>query len=75
MGHQITLTLSDSVYETLRDRAQAQKKSIQQMAIETLQAATLSEDTERPALIDKSDEELWRIAKSQLPRSLESVWA
>ena len=54
MGHQITLTLSDSVYETLCDWAKARKKSVKQVPAETLQAATLSEkpvtlseDTER----------------------------
>ena len=58
MGHQITLTLSDSIYRTLCDWAKARKKSVTQLALETLQAATLSEDVERPALINKSDEEL-----------------
>jgi hypothetical protein len=52
MGHQITLTLSDSLDKTLCDWAKARKKSVKQIAIETLQAATLSEDAERPALID-----------------------
>ena len=74
MGHQITLTLSDSVYETLRAWAQAQKKSIKQIAIETLQAATLAEDAKQLALINKSDEELWRIAESQLPPSQLRQW-
>ena len=67
MGHRITLTLSDSMYKTLCDWAKAQNKSVKQIAAETLQAATLSEDAERHALIHKSDEELWRIAESQLP--------
>ena len=43
MGHQITLTLSDSAYETLCDWAKTRKKSVKQVAAETLQAATLSE--------------------------------
>jgi hypothetical protein len=74
MGHQITLTLPDSVYETLCDWAQTQKKSVRQVAAETLQAATqsdkvgaLSIDTEWHTLAGKSDEELWHIAESQLP--------
>lgn len=74
MGHQITLTLSDSLYKTLCDWAKARKKSVKQIAIETLQAATLSEDAERLALPDKSDEELWRIAESQLPPSQLRQW-
>jgi len=81
MGHQITLTLSDSLYTTLCDWAKAQKKSVKQIALETLQAAMLAEDTSRPALIDKSDEELWksdeelwRIAESQLPPSQLRQW-
>jgi predicted HicB family RNase H-like nuclease len=49
MGHQITLTLSDSVYEALRYQAQAQKKSVKQVAEETLRAATLPEKSlQRP---------------------------
>src|SRR5215813_1366267 len=74
MGHQITLTLSDSVYEILRAWAQAQKKSIKQIALETHQAATLAEDAKQLALINKSDEELWRIAKRQLPPSQLRQW-
>ena len=50
MRHQITLILSDSVYEALRYQAQAQKKSVKQVAEETLQAATLSEKTLQPPL-------------------------
>ena len=81
MGHQITLTLSDGVYETLCDWAKARKKSVQQVAEETLQAATLpekpmtlSEDTARHTLTDKNDEELWRIAESQLPPAQMRQW-
>lgn len=74
MGHQITLTLSDSVYETLCDWAKARKKSVQQVATEALQTATLSADTERPTFIRKSDEELWRIAESQLPPAQMRQW-
>jgi len=81
MGHQITLTLSDSVYETLCDWAKARKKSVQQVAEETLQAATLSEKPvtlsegpERHTLTSKHDEELWRIAESQLPPAQMRQW-
>ena len=81
MGHQITLTLSDSVYETLCDWAKVQKKSVEQVAAETLRAATLStkpvalyEDTERHTFTSKSDEELWRIAESQLPPAQMRQW-
>jgi len=47
MGHQITLTLSNRVYEALRYQAQAQKKSVKQVAEETLRAATLLEKSLR----------------------------
>ena len=81
MGHQITLTLPDNVYATLCDWAKAQKKSVKQVAAETLQAATqsdqgaaLSLDTERHTLAGKSDEELWHIAESQLPPAQMRRW-
>jgi uncharacterized protein YjcR len=81
MGHQITLTLSDSVYEALRYQAQAQKKSVQQIAEETLRAAMLPEKTlqlpleaELQALAEKSDAELWHIAASQLPLAKMRRW-
>jgi hypothetical protein len=81
MGHQITLTLSDSVYEALRYQAQAQKKSVKQVAEETLQAATLPEkslqlplETELQALAEKSDAELGHIAASQLPPAKMCRW-
>ena len=81
MGHQITLTLSDSVSETLCDWAKARKKSVKQVAAETLQAATLSEkpvtlseDTARHTLTSKNDEELWRLAESQLPPAQMRQW-
>ena len=81
MGHQITLTLSDSVYEMLCDWAKARKKSVKQIAAETLQAATLpeksmtlSEDTARHTLTSKNDEALWRIAESQLPPAQMRQW-
>jgi hypothetical protein len=81
MGHQITLTLSDSVYEALRYQAQVQKKSVKQVAEETLQAATLPEKTPQPpleaelhALAEKSDAELWHIAASQLPSARMRRW-
>ena len=81
MGHQITLTLSDSVYEVLRYQAQAQKKSVQQIAEETLRAAMLPEKTlQRPleaelqALAEKSDAELGHIAASQLPPAKMRRW-
>ena len=81
MGHQITLTLSDSVYEALRYQAQVQKKSVKQVAEETLQAAALPEKTPQPpleaelhALAEKSDAELWHIAASQLPSARMRRW-
>lgn len=81
MGHQITLTLSDRVYEALRSQAHAQKKSVKQVAEATLRAATLSEHTlQQPleadlqALADKSDAELWHIAATQLPPAKLRRW-
>ena len=81
MEHQITLTLPDSVYETLCDWAKSQKKSVRQVAAETLQAATQSDkvgalptDTERHTLAGKSDEELWHIAANQLPAAQMRRW-
>ena len=65
MGHQITLTLSDSVDKTLCDWAKARKKSVQQIALETLQAATLSEEVERHAFINKSDQQFPESDKTQ----------
>lgn len=73
MEHQITVMLPDRVYETLRRWAKAQKKSVSEIAEETLRAAALAEEvpssleTELHALAEKSDEELWQIAESQLP--------
>ncbi len=73
MEHQITVMLPDRVYEALRRWAKAQKKSVSKIAEETLCAAALSEevpsslDTALRALAEKSDEELWQIAESQLP--------
>jgi uncharacterized protein (DUF885 family) len=79
MGHQITLMLSDSVYEVLR--YQAQKKSVKQVAEETLQAATLPEkslqrslEADLQALAEKSDAALWHIAASQLPPAKMRRW-
>lgn len=81
MEHRITLTLPDSVYETLCDWAKSQKKSVRRVAAETLQAATqpdkvgaLPTDTERHTLAGKSDEELWHIAESQLPPAQMRRW-
>lgn len=81
MGHQITLTLSDSVYEALRYQAQAQKKSVKQVAEETLRAATLPEkplqlplEADLQALAEKSDAELWHVAASQLPPTRMRRW-
>jgi hypothetical protein len=81
MGHQITLTLSDSVYEALCHQAKVQKKSVKQVAEETLRASTLPEKTlqtpleaELYALAEKSDAELWQIAASQLPPAKMRRW-
>lgn len=81
MGHQITLTLPDHVYEALCQQAKAQKKSVRQVAEETLQVATLSDKTLSPpleaalqALAEKSDDELWQIAASQLPPAKMRRW-
>lgn len=82
MEHQITVTLPDHVYQALRRRAKARKKSVREMAEETLRTVALSDDALPPsrwnqdsrsldaelqALATKSDEELWQIAESQLP--------
>ncbi len=73
MAHQITITLPDQVYEQLYQKALSERKSVREVAQETLQSATLSEeakstdsDTGLSQLVQKSDEELFEIARSQL---------
>ena len=73
MAHQITITLPDRVYEQLYQKALSERKSVREVAKETLQSATLSEeakstdsDTGLSQLVQKSDEELFEIARSQL---------
>ncbi|MCZ6680420.1 MAG: hypothetical protein O7E52_24585 [Candidatus Poribacteria bacterium] len=74
MAHRITITLPDKVYEQLCRRALVDNKSVIQLAEETLQNATLSEeptssplDADFSPLAKKSDVDLWQIARSQLP--------
>lgn len=81
MQHDITLTLPDSVYMTLCEWAKTQKKSVRQVATETLQTAIQSTKAEQQSeavaydtIVSKSDEELWHIAQSHLSPGQTRRW-
>jgi len=81
MAHQIMVTLPNRIYEELCRWAKVQKKSVRKVAEETLSKATLKEEAlslsleaELRALAEKSDDDLWQIAKSQLPNAKMRRW-
>ena len=71
-----TLNIPDDVYEQVRQIAEAQSQSVEQVMLEQLKALLPAlppdEEAELAALQQLSDDALWTIAREQLPLAVQA---